>query len=280
MKKLLSLLLVLVMAASFTACGQSKSETNQEAGTEAVAETGDKDTWVLAINATFPPFESIDDGTVNYVGIDIDLAKYIAEKLGKKLEIKDMQFSALVPTMESGRADIIISGISPTAERKEVISFSDPYYYPMNAIICAKGSNYTELDQLEGKNIGVSMGTSYAEIAKSVKDAAVSELDSTPLVVQDILSGRCDAGIFDATQAAVFVQENEGLECHIISSDITLEDTFAIALPKDSEYVDQINDILAEMKEDGTLHDILVKYMGEDSVSQYEKMVANLDIAK
>jgi len=74
--------------------------------------------WVLAINATFPPFESIDDTTAGFVGIDIDLANYIAEKLGVKMEIQDMQFSALVPTLQSGRADIIISGISPTAERK------------------------------------------------------------------------------------------------------------------------------------------------------------------
>ena len=279
MRKMISLLAVLVMTVSLVACGQSKENTNSsEAAAENVSE--EKDTWVMAINATFPPFESIDNGTNNYVGIDIDIANHIAEKLGKELEINDMQFSALVPTMESGRADIIISGISPTEERKKVLSFSNPYYFPMNAIICAKGADYTELSQLEGKNIGVSMGTSYAEIAKSVKDATVSELDSTPLVVQDILSGRCDAGIFDATQAAVFVQENEGLECHIISSDITLEDTFAIALPKDSEYVDQINEILAEMNEDGTLHEILVKYMGEDTTTQYEEMVQNLDIAK
>lgn len=275
MKKMISLLAVLVMTVSLVACGQSKDSTKDS---ETVSE--EKDTWVMAINATFPPFESIDNGTDNYVGIDIDIANHIAEKLGKELEINDMQFSALVPTMESGRADLIISGISPTEERQKVLSFSNPYYFPMNAIICAKGADYTELGQLEGKIIGVSMGTSYAEIAKSVKDATVSELDSTPLVVQDILSGRCDAGIFDATQAAVFVQENEGLECHIISSDITLEDTFAIALPKDSEYVDQINDILAEMNEDGTLHEILVKYMGEDTTAQYEKMVQNLDIAK
>ena len=275
MKKMISLLAVLVMTVSLVACGQSKDSTKDS---ETASE--EKDTWVMAINATFPPFESIDNGTDNYVGIDIDIANHIAEKLGKELEINDMQFSALVPTMESGRADLIISGISPTEERQKVLSFSNPYYFPMNVIICAKGADYTELGQLEGKIIGVSMGTSYAEIAKSVKDATVSELDSTPLVVQDILSGRCDAGIFDATQAAVFVQENEGLECHIISSDITLEDTFAIALPKDSEYVDQINDILAEMNEDGTLHEILVKYMGEDTTAQYEKMVQNLDIAK
>ncbi len=191
-----------------------------------------------------------------------------------------MQFSALVPTMEAGRADMIISGISPTAERKEVLDFTDSYFFPMNAIIAAEGSNYKELSQLEGKTIGVSMGTSYANIAHSVPGATVQELDSTPLVVQEIQAGRCDAGIFDATQAAEFVLQYEGLESFIFDSDITLEDTFAIALPKGSEYVDQINDILKEMMEDGTMHAILAKYLGEDGATQYEEMVKNLEIAQ
>lgn len=296
MKKTAALLLAGVMACSLTACGQKEeqpapaaeaAETGTEessaaeetAPAEAQEETGAEDTWVLAINATFPPFESIADSTEEYVGIDIDLAEYIAGKLGLKLDIQDMQFSALVPTMQSGRADAIISGISPTAERLEVLDFTDSYYYPMNAIICAEGSGYDTLDTLTGKKIGVSMGTSYAGIAASVEGAEVAELDSTPLVIQDILSGRCDAGIFDATQAAVFVQENEGLEMHIIESEITREDSFAIALPKGSAYVEQINEILAEMMEDGTFHDILVKYIGEDSTNQYEEMLKSLDAA-
>lgn len=237
-------------------------------------------TWNLAINATFPPFESIADSTEDYVGIDIDLAGIIAEKLGLTLEIQDMQFSALVPTLQSGRADVIISGISPTEERLEILDFTDSYYYPMNAIICAEGAGYETLDTLEGKKIGVSMGTSYAEIAQSVEGAEVAEMDSTPLVIQDILNSRCDAGIFDATQAAVFVQENEGLEMHIIESEITREDSFAIALPKGSEYVEPINEILAEIMEDGTFHDILVKYIGEDSTAQYEAMLETLDAAQ
>lgn len=239
----------------------------------------DDDKWILAINATFPPFESIAEGTEDYVGIDIEIAEYIAEKLGVEMEIQDMQFSALVPTLQSGRADLIISGISPIAERLEVLDFTDSYYYPMNAIICAEGAGYETLDALVGKKIGVSMGTSYAEIAASVEDAEVVEMDSTPLVIQDILNERCDAGIFDATQAAVFVQENEGLEMHTIESEITREDSFAIALPKDSEYVEQINDILAEMMENGTFHDILVKHIGEEATVQYEEMLGNLEAA-
>ena len=243
MKRKTAVLLAAIMTLSLTACGSANqtpdtdaaaetetetgaqeaapdSETDAPASDEQSAAEGDDNAWVLAINATFPPFESIADSTEDYVGIDIDLANYIAEKLGKELQIQDMQFSALVPTMQSGRADLIVSGISPTQERLEILDFTDSYYYPMNSIICAEGSGYNTLDTLAGKKIGVSMGTSYAEIAASVEGAEVAELDSTPLVIQDILNGRCDAGIFDATQAAVFVQENEGLEMHIIESDI------------------------------------------------------------
>lgn len=249
------------------------------AGIFAGSVSAEEDKWVLAINATFPPFESIAEGTEDYVGIDIEIANHIAEKLGVEMEINDMQFSALVPTLQSGRADLIISGISPTEERLEVLDFTDSYYYPMNAIICAEGAAYETLDTLKEKKIGVSMGTSYAEIAASVEGAEVVEMDSTPLVIQDILNERCDAGIFDATQAAVFVQENEGLEMHIIESEITREDSFAIALPKGSEYVEPINEILAEMMEDGTFHDILVKHIGEDSTVQYEEMLGTLEAA-
>lgn len=301
MKKVSSILLAAAVALSLTACGGGKTET-QAPSTAAPAQTeaGDtaaadekaaagnetekpaemKDTWVMAINATFPPFESIGDNPNEYVGIDIDIANHIAEKLGVKLEIQDMQFSALVPTMQSGRADWIVSGLSPTQERKDILAFTKSYYYPMNAIICQKGVGYDTLDTLKDKTIGVSMGTSYANIAHSVEGANVSELDSTPLVIQDILNGRCDAGIFDSTQAAVFVNENEGLEMHIIDSEVTEADSFAIALPQDSPYVDQINDILDEMMSDGTFHDILVKYLGEDATTQYETFLENLEVAQ
>jgi polar amino acid transport system substrate-binding protein len=260
MKKLLSFLLVLALV--------------MYAGS-ALAE---KTNWVLAINATFPPFESIDETTAGFVGVDIDLANIIAEKLGVTMEIQDMQFSALVPTLQSGRADIIISGISPTAERKESLDFSDSYFFPMNAIICQKGAGLDTLDALKGKTIGVSMGTSYAKIAASVEGATVSEMDSTPLIIQEILNGRCESGIFDATQAAVFVLENEGLEMHTIESPVTMEDSFAIALPKGSPYTEQINAILKDMMADGTFHAILVKYLGEEATTQYEAFVKNLNL--
>ena len=284
MKKLLSMVVIATLMFTAVGCSSKTEEPKTEGNTQTeapAAETNEKDTWVMAINATFPPFESVDEANPGqYTGIDIDIANYIAEKLGVNLEINDMQFSALVQTMTSGRADIIISGISPTAERIDVVDFTKPYYFPMNAIICAKDSDYKELTALEGKKIGVSMGTSYANVAKGVNGAEVLELDSTPLVVQEILAGRCDAGIFDATQAAEFCTQNEGLQSFVIPSEIKMEDTFAIALPKGSEYVEKINTILDEMMKDGTFHNILVKHLGEETTAQYEEIVAGLDIAK
>jgi len=149
----------------------------------------------------------------------------------------------------------------------------------MNAIICQKGAGLDTLDALKGKTIGVSMGTSYAKIAASVEGATVSEMDSTPLVIQEILNGRCESGIFDATQAAVFVQQNEGLEMHTIQSPVTMEDSFAIALPKGSPYTEQINGILKDMMADGTFHAILVKYLGEEATAQYEAFVKDLKLS-
>ena len=286
MKKILVALLTLTMVCGLAACGSSSSgdSSSAEATTQAAAaqsDLADKDTWIVAINATFPPFESVsDESTDSYVGIDIDIANEIGERLGKTIEFSDMQFSALVPTMESGRADMIISGISPTEERKETLDFTKSYYFPMNSVVCLKGKGYSSLDDLKGLKLAQSMGTSYAELAKTVEGAEVTELDNTPLVIQEILAGRADAGIFDASQAAEFVQQNDGIESNLIAADMTMEDTFAIALPKGSEYVEKINTVLDEMEADGTLHEIFVKYLGEDTVAEYEEMIADLDIAQ
>ena len=234
----------------------------------------------IAINATFPPFESVKAGTKDFTGIDIEIAQYIAKKMGKKVEFNDMKFASLVPTLQSGRADMIVSGISPTKERQEVVSFSKPYYFPMKALIFKKGAGYKALADLKGKKAGASMGTTYVKELKNAGGITVTELDTTPLVVQDIKNGRLDAGLFDSAQASVFVKENPDLELAILNLPVVMEDTFAIALPKNSKDVETVNKLLKEMKSNGEMHKILVKYLGETATKQYEEAESKLDIAK
>lgn len=277
MKKnqLISVLLIALFVLGIAAgCGSQQAQTTAPAATEtqtATAPAAEKEKLVLAINATFPPFESVEvdaAGKQTFVGIDMDIADYIAEKLNVEFEITDMAFSGLVTAISSGRADICISGISPTAERLEVIDFSDPYFYPQTGILSLAGSGYKTMDSLEGKKIGCSMGTTYAKQAASVKGAEVVELDNTPLVVQEIINGRIDAGIFDGSQAYEFMKEYDNLELNLLPAEMVKEDSYAIALPKNSPYKDQINQILAEMKENGKMDEILTKWLGESYVTQ------------
>ncbi|WP_432642693.1 transporter substrate-binding domain-containing protein [Acidaminococcus sp.] len=273
-KKLLMGLAAGLSALLIAGCGGSETKK------DAQKNGGDGKKMVVAINATFPPFESVKEGTQDYSGIDIEIAQYIGKKLGKTVEFHDMKFASLVPTLQSGRADMIISGISPTAERKEVVSFSKPYYFPMKALVFKKGAGYKTLADLKGKKAGASMGTTYVKELKAAGGIEVTELDNTPLVVQDIKNSRLDAGLFDSAQAAVFVKENPELEMVILNLPVVNDDTFAIALPKDSKDIGKINDILKEMKSNGEFHKILVKYLGEDATKQYEAAEAKLDIAK
>lgn len=272
-KKLIAAAAVSAAVLFMAGCGGGDS---QQAASSATS--GGKLT--VAINATFPPFESVKEGTKDYSGIDIEIAQYVAKQMGKEVQFEDMKFASLVPTLESGRADMIISGISPTAERQKVISFSKPYYFPMKAIIAKKGTNYTSLADLSGKKAGASMGTTYVDELKKAGGIDVVEMDNTPLVVQDIKNGRLDAGLFDSAQAAVFVKENPDLEMHVLNLPVVMDDTFAIGLPKDSPDVEKVNQILADMEKNGEMHKILVKYLGEEGANQYEAVKKTLDIAK
>ncbi len=277
MKKSLGKAILTFSAAAVLAIGLAGCGGDQKAESKAAA-GGEK--LVIAINSTFPPFESVKEGTSDYTGIDIDIAEYIAQKTNKKIEFTDMKFASLVPTLQSGRADMIISAISPTDERKKVVSFSDPYYFPMKAIICKKGAGYDTLAKLKGQSAGASMGTTFVKDLKNEGGIEVVEMDSTPLVVQDIKNGRLAGGLFDSAQAAVFVKENPDLELHVLNLPVVMDDTFAIALPKDSKDVEKINALLKEMKTNGEMHKILVKHLGEEGTNQYEKVEATLDIAK
>lgn len=271
-KKLLLVAAAAVMAVGIAGCGGDKAAESKPAA--------DNGKLLIAINSTFPPFESVKEGTSDYTGIDIDIAQYVAKKMGKTAEFTDMKFASLVPTLQSGRADMILSAISPTKERMEVVDFSIPYYFPMKAIICQKGAGYDSLDKLKGMSAGASMGTTYANDLRQAGGIDVVEMDSTPLVVQDIKNGRLAAGLFDSAQAGVFIQQNLDLEMHILNLPVVMEDTFAVALPKGSKDVEKVNEILKEMKQNGEMHKIFVKYLGEDATAQYEKLESGLDITK
>ena len=230
---------------------ESAEETQAEAGSEG-------GTLVMATNAEFPPYEYHDsavtgpDGS-DIVGIDVEIAAAIAEKMGKELVIEDVQFASIIPEILSGKADFGAAGMTVTEDRLVNVDFSDTYATAVQSIIVTADSEITGPDDLEGKLIGVQEGTtgdlySTDDFGDDMVERYLKGVDA----VQALLQGKVEP-------AKVFVSENEGLK---LLDAAYAEEEYAIAVKKgNTELLDQINSAIAELKESGKLDEITSKYI-------------------
>jgi polar amino acid transport system substrate-binding protein len=171
----------------------------------------------LAVNATFAPFESATENG-GFEGLDIDVVNRLAEKLGFSLEITDLEFAGLVGALTSGRADFVISGISPTPERLEHLDASISYFYPTIAIMSRKAAAYPTVESLNGHKVAVPFGTSYEKEAETFPGVEIVPITGTPSVIQELRNTRVDAAVLDGCQAAVFAGMYPDLEFHLLPS--------------------------------------------------------------
>ncbi|MDR1732351.1 MAG: ABC transporter substrate-binding protein [Synergistaceae bacterium] len=226
----------------------------------------------LAINATFAPFESATQGG-GFEGLDIDIVNRLAEKLGFKLDISDMEFAGLVGALTSGRADFVISGISPTPERLERLDASSSYFYPTIAIISRKAAPYPTIESLNGRKVAVPFGTSYEKRAETFPGVTVSPINGTPAVVQELRNTRVDAAVLDGCQAAVFAGMYPELEFHLLPLEMTRETSYAILFPKGSELREPIDAALKEIVDSGELYKMIEKWMGAAYLADYRERI-------
>ena len=257
-------------ALALIACGGSASSTasstassaasSEAASTSAAAEltTVEAGKLTMATNATFPPYEmTTDSGEIE--GIDVDTAKAIAEKLGLELQIDDMDFDAALLSVQQGKADIVMAGVTVTDERKAVMDFSDSYATGIQSIIVPEGSDITSPDDLAGKKIGTQRGTTgYIYCSDDFGDDAVVAYDDGLTAVQALKNGQVDAVVIDNAPAQEFVAANPGL---VILDTSYAEEDYAIGLAKGSALEDAVNAALEELKADGTLQSIVDKYI-------------------
>ena len=192
-------------------------------------------------------------------GIDVDTAKAIAEKLGLELQIDDMDFDAALLSVQQGKADIVMAGVTVTDERKAVMDFSDSYATGIQSIIVPNGSDIASPDDLAGKKIGTQRGTTgYIYCSDDFGDDAVVAYDSGLTAVQALNNGQVDAVVIDNAPAKEYVAATPGLK--VLDTSYAEED-YAIGLAKGSALEDAINAALEELKADGTLQSIVDKYI-------------------
>ena len=265
-KNVLVWTLAACMTGILAACSAPSTEGTAAGETTKGAEAGEnKETEAaggvlrMATNAEFPPYEYHDGGAI--VGIDIEVAEAIAEKLGMTLEVEDIAFDSIIPEIQSGKADMGMAGMTVDEERLKNVDFTETYATASQRIIVKEDSEIAGPDDLKGKYIGVQLGTTGDIYASDYEadGATVERYNKGFEAVQALAQGKIDAVVIDEEPAKVFVEETEGIK--MLDEALTVEE-YAIAVKKgNTELLEKVNTALAELKDSGELQTIIDKYI-------------------
>ena len=278
MKKFVTLILALALTLSLAACGGNNASTSgsaSSAGSDAASSgeagftTAVDGVLSMATEATFPPYEYYDGDAI--VGIDVEIAQAIADKLGLELQVTDIAFDSIIPGVQSGKYDLGLAGMTVTDERLEQVNFSDSYATGVQVVIVKEGGKVTSVDDLfaDGASnvIGTQTGTTgFLYATWDIQDAGLGEVKSfakTTDAVEALKNGQVDCVILDNEPAKALVAANEGAGLSILDTEYAVED-YAAAISKDNTaLLEAVNGALKELIADGTVQSILDKYIGK-----------------
>lgn len=280
MKKSLAILMAAMMAVTAAGCGSKQEETTAAQTTEAAeakdttAAPGDAESeteaegeetaaaggvLTMGTNAEFPPYEYYEGG--NVVGIDVEIMAAVAKEMGMELQVEDMAFDSIIPAISSGKVDVGAAGMTVTEERQASVDFTNTYAKASQMIIVKEGSEIAGPADLEGKVIGVQLGTTGDLYCTDLEEtgSTIERYNKGFEAVQALLQDKIDAVVIDGEPAKVFVEQSEGLK---ILEEAFTEEEYAMAVKKgNTELVDNINAALEKLEADGTLDEIVGKYI-------------------
>lgn len=273
MKKLLVLSMAACMTLALTACGSGKAENSAApAGTEKTAETqaaseekaSDK-VWVIATDTVFRPFEFTNEKG-EFVGIDVDVMKAIAENQGFQYELQSLGWDAAVAAVQAGQADALIAGATIKQERIDSgWIFSDGYYDATQTFVVPEGSEITDFEGLRGKKVAVKNGTAGADFANRLKEEYGFDIvvfEDSPTMYQDVILGNSAACVEDTPIMGDSIKTgNLPLEIPEGMESDGAPYGFAIMRAENQELLDMFNAGLTAIKADGTYDKIIAKYL-------------------
>ena len=257
---------------SSAAEGETSSEASAtEAGDYGEFTTIEEGKLIMATNAQFPPYELVSDGEgfngTGFEGIDVEIASAIADKLGLELQIDDMEFDSALLAVQNNTADVMLAGLSYSEERDEVLDFTDSYATGVQVVIVKEGSDVT-MDNLGEKMIGTQRGTTgYIYASDTPENGGYGEdhvlaYDNGATAVQALMNDQIDAVIIDEAPAKEFVAANEGLT--ILPGNWVEEQYCAAVDEGNTALQNAINTALNELMDDGTVDEIIAKYISAE----------------
>lgn len=259
MKRMISFgLCAILMITAFALTGCSKKNT--------AAVQSDKKELVVGMELAYPPFEMTDQKG-NPTGISVDLAYALGKYLGRDVRIENMAYNGLIPSLMTGKIDIILSSMTITEERKESIDFSDPYAKAYLSLLINKNSPIQKFEDLnvEGRKIAVKKGTTghiYAE--KNLPNCEIMVFDKESACVLEVVQGKADAFMYDQMTIYKNWKQNPDTTKALLKPFQKDLEYWGIGLRKDdTELRDQINAFLKEYKENGGFDELSMKYLAE-----------------
>ena len=277
LKKLLALGLVAVLAVGLVGCG-NKSSDNSGGNQTALEQIKKNKKLVVATSPDYPPFEFMvsENGKSKIVGADIDLAQKIADKLGVELELKAMDFDALVPALQAGKVDMVITGMTPNEKRKKAVDFSDIYFKGENAVIvnAKDAGKFTSEDQLKKAKLGLQKGSTQETYVKdNLKVTNYKALVAVPDLIADMKNGNIDAVVLNSKVAGINVTKYDGIK---VVENLKLtsggdEEAMAVAIKKgdNADLIKLTNEVIKGLQDSGEYDKILANAV--DLVSKETK---------
>lgn len=226
-----------------------------------------KKTFILGLDDSFPPMGFRNENN-EIVGFDIDVAKEVCKRLNVELVVQPISWTAKEQELNSYNIDCIWNGMSINNDRKEAMCLSNPYLKNNIIFVVKKDSNINSINDLKGKKVGVQAGSTAeeilqgAEISKDLSQVVTYSENITAFMDMEI--NQTDAVFIDDVVANYYITSNN--KDYRVLSDVLEEEEYAIGFRKnDTELCEKVNDILAEMKKDGSLGEISTKWFGKDN---------------
>jgi polar amino acid transport system substrate-binding protein len=215
----------------------------------------------VASEASYPPFETVDEKTKELVGFDIDLMNAIAQKEGFTVEFKNTPFDSVLAGISTCQFDAAISAITITEERKKQMNFSDPYIAAGQIITVRNDNNSISTPaDLKGKKISVQLGTTGEIEAKKIDGATVKPFDTVDLAFLELVNGQVDAAIVDNPTTLVYVNKFKD-KIKTVGQPFTDENYGIAVCKKNTDLQTKINAALAALKSDGTIQKLQDKWL-------------------
>ena len=256
MKKLLILLMAVIAAVAMLAAGCGDAKDEKKAEPAKVLRVGTE--------PTFAPFEFQKEGSKDYDGFDLDLARAVGKQMGVKVEIVNMGFDALIPALNANNIDMVAAGMSITEERQKAVTFSEAYYTSGLIIMVNKDNKEIKsVKDLEGKRIAVQIGTTGEKKARSIKDAKVTAFNTNTEAAMELKNKGVDAVINDSPVVGYYLAQG-GNATAMTVGEVMEAEQYGLAVKKGNDKLaGDVNKALTELKKNGEYDKIYKTWFGE-----------------